>query len=210
MAFEINREDFWSEYHQQFGAANQSVTDGLNAILDQICPDETCWDNFNQIAYALATFKWETAGTFQPITERGATSYFSKYDAGTEIGNRLGNSQAGDGFLFRGRGYVQVTGRANYVKDGALLGIDLAGDPDQALQPAVAYKIASMGMKQGWFTGHRLSQYIATGSTPDYVSARRIINGQDHAQDIANIAQKFEAVLKAASNSESDVAVTGA
>jgi predicted chitinase len=57
---------------------------------------------------------WETARRFTPVTEFGQPSYFNKYDAGTPIGRRLGNMQPGDGFRFRGRGYVQITGRANY------------------------------------------------------------------------------------------------
>ena len=110
----------------------------------------------------------------------------------------MGNTQPGDGFKYRGRGYVQVTGRANYSHDGTLLGLDLVGNPDLALQPDVAYRIASRGMKEGWFTGHRLAAYFPDVGPPDYLGARHIINGSDHAQDIAEIAQKMEAILDAA------------
>lgn len=197
MRYQCNRNAFWTAYQKEFGAAPGGATAGLNTILDRIEADDSTFESIEQVAYALATFKWETAGTFEPIFERGPTSYFSKYDAGTQIGTRLGNTKPGDGFLFRGRGYVQLTGRANYAHDGKLLGIDLENNPDTALQPETAYKIASHGMKEGWFTGHKLSQHIPLGKQPDYVNARRIINGTDHAPDIAAIATKFASVLKA-------------
>ena len=198
MLYQCDRDAFWTAYQQQLGAAPPAAAAGLNAILDSIETDSTTFDSVEQVAYALATFRWETAGTFEPIFERGPTSYFAKYDAGTPIGTRLGNTEPGDGFKFRGRGYVQLTGRANYARDGKLLGLDLVNNPDAALKPDVAYRIATGGMKNGWFTGHRLSQHIPVGGTPDYVNARRIINGTDHAADIAAIAQKFASVLKTA------------
>jgi putative chitinase len=193
--YQFDRDLFFEGYGQEFEVATPAIQDSLEYLLDQIEPDVTNWENLNQIAYALATFKWETANTFQPIYERGPVSYFKKYEPGTPIGKRLGNTMPGDGYLYRGRGYVQLTGRANYTRDGQLLGIDLVGDPDKALQPGVAYQIASRGMHEGWFTGHRLAQHIATGSAPDYINARRIINGLDHAPEIAATARKFEQIL---------------
>lgn len=191
----FDRDRFFECYGQQFGTPSPTAQQGLQSLLDQIATDADNWDNLNQLAYGFATFKWETANTFQPIHERGPVSYFSKYDAGTPIGDRLGNTQAGDGYLFRGRGYVQLTGRANYTRDGQLLGIDLLSDPDQALRPDVAYRIAARGMRDGWFTGRKLADYIPTGGTPNFVLARKIINGQDHAEDIAGIARKFQLIL---------------
>jgi len=201
MPFQFNRDLFWQQFSAKHSIA-QGPMDGLNSILDEIEQDATDWQNIDQIAYALATFDWETAHTFHPIYEMGQPSYFSKYDAGTPIGERLGNTQPGDGFLFRGRGYVQLTGRANYQRIGQLLSVDLVGNPDLALQPPVAYRIAANGMRLGWFTGHRLSQYMPTGGAPDYVNARRIINGLDRAADIAAIAQNLQQVLTAAQLSQ--------
>jgi putative chitinase len=168
---------------------------GLSTVLGMIQADTATWDNVNQIAYALATIKWETSHTFNPIHEMGSISYFDQYDVGTPRGKGLGNTNPGDGFLFRGRGYVQITGRENYTHIGSLVGVDLVSNPDLALQPPIAYQIAANGMKNGWFAGRRLSQYIPTGAAPDYVNARRIINGLDHAADIAAIAQTFQGLL---------------
>ncbi|MDB5100965.1 MAG: class chitinase [Cyanobacteria bacterium RYN_339] len=53
----------------------------------------------------------------------------------------LGNTQPGDGVKYKGRGYIQLTGRANYAAYGAKLGIDLVNNPDLALRPDIAAKI---------------------------------------------------------------------
>lgn len=179
---------------QFYAPSNPADTGGFTSLIASICADANSWRSVAEIAYLLATVKWETARTFKPIHELGSLSYFDKYEPGTTLGTNLGNTQPGDGFLFRGRGYVQITGRANYHHIGSLLGIDLVGNPDQALDPEVAYDIAAGGMHGGWFTGRRLSQYM-TGDTPDFVNARRIINGVDHAADIAAIAQTFMGLL---------------
>ena len=211
MAFQFKRDVFWQQFSAKFGPSTQDPTSGLNFVLDQVGQDTTNWQNVNEIAYALATFAWETAHTFQPIYEKGQPTYFSKYDPGTRLGQNLGNTQPGDGFLFRGRGYVQITGRANYQKVGQFLAVDLIGTPDQALQPVLAYKIAANGMRLGWFTGRRLSQFIPTIGAADYLNARKIINVLDHAADIAAIAQNFQSVLTAAQTSQPAAAqATGA
>jgi hypothetical protein len=140
-------------------------------------------------AYLLATSYHETAQTMQPITEYGQQSYFNKYEPGTRIGKALGNTQPGDGYRYRGRGYVQITGRANYAKAGAKLGVDLIGNPEAALNPDLAARILVRGCTEGWFTGKKLSDYS------DYVNMRRVVNGTDRAEMIAGYAETFEAAL---------------
>lgn len=150
-------------------------------------------------AYMLATVKHECADTYQPVVERGARSYFDKYEPGTKLGKQLGNTAKGDGFLFRGRGYVQITGRANYQGLTAKLGLsgddDLIAHPDSALHPGVAYRIMSYGMRKGSFTGKKLADYVNAGGA-DYRQARRIINGLDRADTIKGYAVAFESILK--------------
>lgn len=58
-------------------------------------------------------------------------------------GGRLGNSQPGDGFRFRGRGTLQITGRENYQKYGEIIGVDLIAEPDKAAWPTIAPRIAA-------------------------------------------------------------------
>lgn len=153
-------------------------------------------------AYALATAFLETAGTMQPISEYGGPAYFRKmYDiegARPDKARELGNLTPGDGVRFHGRGYVQLTGRRNYVKAGKELGVDLVADPEAAKRPDIAAGVMVRGMNEGWFTGKKLNDYIA--SNPDlkqFTAARRIINGQDRAADVAGYAMTFYAALKA-------------
>lgn len=58
-------------------------------------------------------------------------------------GGRMGNRMPSDGFRFRGRGLVQLTGRANYVEMGILTGLDLVAEPDLVLRPEHAVQIAA-------------------------------------------------------------------
>lgn len=160
--------------------------------------------NRQQLAYILATAFHETARTMQPIYERGARSYFDKYEPGTPLGRRLGNTQPGDGFRYRGRGFVQLTGRRNYKFAGGKLGIDLIGRPDDALGTVIAAEILITGSLEGWFTGKSLGAFIDDideaddAETREFIAARRTINGQDKATLIAQEAIAFEVALKAA------------
>jgi putative chitinase len=192
----FDRDKFFDAYRAQFGGLSQAQMDGLEALLSAVEQDEEMNDP-RWAAYMLATVKHECADTWHPIVEKGNTAYFDKYNTGTTIGDRLGNTAAGDGFLFRGRGYVQITGRANYLRLGQALrlGNGLVDEADKALDPAIAYQIMSYGMRKGAFTGKKLADYI-TGTTCDYVNARRIINALDQADRIGGYAGGLEAVLK--------------
>ena len=57
-------------------------------------------------------------------------------------GGRMGNKAAGEGYKYRGRGYIQLTGKNNYADMSKKLGIDLVNNPDLANDPTIAYKIA--------------------------------------------------------------------
>ena len=61
-------------------------------------------------------------------------------------GGRMGNDQPGDGWKYRGRGLVQLTGKANYKtysNKGLLKGVDLVGNPELASDPDISVKIAA-------------------------------------------------------------------
>ena len=193
----FNHTTFFNGYREIYGKLNQGQVSGLDNLLGYIELDNEITD-IRWAAYMLATVKHECADTFQPITERGAKSYFNKYEPGTSIGKNLGNKVAGDGYNFRGRGYVQITGRANYQNMSSALGLsgenDLILHPDHTLHPDVAYRIMSYGMRKGSFTGKKLNDYI-NGTACDYTNARRIINGLDKAATIKGYAVTFESIL---------------
>jgi hypothetical protein len=104
----------------------------------------------------------------------------------------------GTELAYYGRGYVQLTWWANYAKAGVALkqGLDLLKDPDKVMEPETAYALMSHGMRtgQGFANGHKLADYFA-GVTRNYTGARHMVNGKDHAADIAALAEKFEDLL---------------
>lgn len=173
------------------GVVAKSQIDNANTLLRFIEAD-TELTNLQHASYILATAAWETGYKFAPVYERGSRHYFDKYEGRHD----LGNTHPGDGFRFRGRGQVQLTGFNNYTRFGDELNIDLIGNPDLALDPQIAYQIMSLGMRKGLFTGKKLSDFI-NASKCDYTKARRIINGNDKAATIARIAAGMEATLRA-------------
>lgn len=135
--------------------------------------------------YLIATCFHETAHTFLPVSERGSRSYFNKYEPTQKLGRTLGNTIAGDGYTYRGRGYVQITGRYNYARFSSQLQVNLIGQPALACDPQIAYRIISFGMKNGFFTGRKLGDYL-NEFRQDYFNARRVVNGIDRAEFIQN------------------------
>lgn len=170
---------------------------GTTAILEAMAGLPVAW-----CAYALATAYHETAHTMQPIKEYGGPKYFHRrYDIegqNPRLARQLGNTVAGDGVKYAGRGLVQITGRSNYIKAGAKLGVDLVNDPELALNKDIAALIMRYGMRDAWFTGRGFSHYLpATGpaTRAQFQAARRIINGVDKSDIIAGYALAFQDAL---------------
>ncbi|MBK6544251.1 MAG: hypothetical protein IPO78_10035 [Saprospiraceae bacterium] len=197
----FNRKKLLDGYVSRFGPLTNNLVEAFSFIFDHIKSDVRFTDSETdrrKLAYCMATFKWETAHTMRPIDERGGEAYFNKlYNPQTRVGKMLGNTKPGDGALFHGRGYVQITGRKNYAKAKKLTGVDLINEPERAKDPALAYHIAMQGMTDGWFTGKKLSNYFFD-NTADYVNARKIINGLDKADKIADIAREYSEILREA------------
>jgi putative chitinase len=153
-------------------------------------------------AYGLATPWLETDKTMQPVHEKGGDAYFHrKYDitGNPDKARELGNLSPGDGVKYAGRGYVQLTGKSNYRKAEAALGVPLVANPDLAMKADVAARILVWGMEGGSFTGKKLAHYLPQHGAADraaFKQARRIINGQDKADEIAGIALSFQRALQ--------------
>ena len=68
---------------------------------------------------------------------------------------RLGNDQPGDGFRYRGRGFIQITGRENYRSMGLKIGEELEANPDLAIEPRITIKIAAQTWLEKALPGER-------------------------------------------------------
>jgi hypothetical protein len=154
----------------------------LRQLLGFIASDEAMQDQ-RWVAYLLATTRHETWFTFAPVEEKG-----------NGAGHPYGNPDPITGKVYAGAGYIQLTWKGNYEKFSKILGVDLVNHPEYALNPTIAYKIASYGMVHGSFTGVGLGKYINSEEC-DYFNARRVINGIDSADSIAGFAQAFERSL---------------
>ncbi|WP_037552731.1 glycoside hydrolase family 19 protein [Sphingomonas sp. URHD0057] len=172
---------------------------GCNAVLEAMegLP-------ISYVAYALATAYHETASTMQPIREYGGTIYFTRmYDvtgARPQLALANGNTCAGDGPKYCGRGYVQLTWKNNYDRASKECGVDLVAYPDKAMNPDIAAKIMRSGMEHGWFTGKSFKDYLpiqGKATRQQFLFARYIINGRDKADKIADHAIEFQRALDA-------------
>ncbi|MBZ9807708.1 glycoside hydrolase family 19 protein [Mesorhizobium sp. ESP-6-2] len=136
----------------------------------------------NQCAYVLATSFWETAHTMRPVVE----AYWLSENW------RRNNLRY---YPWFGRGFVQLTWEKNYQRAERETGSPVHQNPQLALDPVVASKIAVTGMKEGWFTGRDLNDFIDLQHS-DFKGARAIINGKDKDDEIAAIARQYDADLK--------------
>jgi hypothetical protein len=152
----------------------------LPLVLNQ-CLDNGVIDR-GQIAYVFATAEHESHfGRFMMELADG-WDYEGRPD--------LGNTEPGDGPRFKGRGFVQITGRLNYGIWSDKLGINLIDNPEKAALPEIAALILVRGMRDASFTGVGLSDFIV-GDRRDFFNARRIVNALNRADDIAQIAEFY-------------------
>lgn len=182
----MNREAFFAAVRADpfSGSLSQSAVDGIEALL-------AAWDIYgdhdtNKLAYILGT-AFHESDRFKTMEEYASGA---AYEGRTDLGNYL----PGDGKRFKGRGFVQITGRKNYADWSQRLGIDLIADPERAEEHEIAARICVEGMMLGTFTGKALKKYIGD----DFYNARRVVNGTDRADVVAKYAKAFKAAMAAA------------
>ncbi len=192
----INRANFYISLKLNLFKTEISISqiEGMSNILDY-------WENNGfhdgrHLAYIFATLFHETARTMQPIKEygRGKTKPYGQKQ------KHSGVKYTEPDRIYYGRGFVQLTWYENYQLMGRLLGIDLLNNPDLACDLKIATKILFEGMMQGSssfgdFTGKCLEMYF-NDDKEDPIGARKIINGTDKAELIADYYKKFlQAIL---------------
>lgn len=148
---------------------------------------------------ALATVNTEVTNAYLPITENlnysasgllaTFPSYFRTYSevqayaykpvaiANKVYANRIGNGNemSGDGWKYRGRGYIQLTGKQNYKYYGDKIGVDLVNNPDLALDPVISAKILAV-----YFKDRKINEVC---NTRNWTLARKLVNGGTNGLD---------------------------
>lgn len=157
------------------GNIKQNLPDILSSLIEHRLSDKP------MVLMALATIRAEVE-SFQPVSEgqsRFNTSPsghpFDLYDRREDLGNR----GTPDGDRFKGRGYIQLTGRANYTNYGKLLSpvVDLVASPDKACEKDIASSLLSLFLAN---KETAIKQALLAG---DMVQARRLVNGGSHGLD---------------------------
>lgn len=211
MTERLNRETFFTELKKELfpdrfaGKDGQDQIKGIDLLIDE-------WEKRPDIsrpffAVILGTTKHETGSTMQPVRET-----FAKTDA-TAIKNLDRAFAKGqltwvstpywrEGYF--GRGYVQLTHKANYKKAGDKLNLDLVGNPSLALKPENAVRILFDGMIEGWFTGKAIKNFVDNIDEADeedfkeFKNSRKVVNGTDRDTEIASLILAFNKALKKA------------
>lgn len=161
------------------GAPPANIESNLPLVLNALVPPGLA--DKPMILMALSTIRAET-GSFAPIAE-GRSIYntspgghpFDLYDYRADLGN-LGPP---DGERFRGRGFVQLTGRSNYSVHGVAIGLGgkLIEDPELACAPEIAARLLASFLKA------RETKIRAALASNDLAAARRLVNGGSHGLD---------------------------
>lgn len=196
-------------------ALTQTQVEGIERIL-------RAWDDYGNadprfLAYLLATSYHETAGRLQPVreglasTDQGARDAVASLHRRGRISRNYALPHPVTKQSYYGRGDVQLTHYANYVKMGTLLDLPLATQPDLALDPYNSARILIEGTMRGVstrgdFTGKALEQFIGPDHC-DFLHARQTVNGMDKATLICGYAEIFLAALLEAGDSVEGVGV---
>src|SRR5262245_51146628 len=102
----------------------------------------------------------------------GPTDAQRRYEPVTRLSQNLGNTEAGDGKRFKGRGPIQLTGRANYKRFGDLLNVDLVAEPPRAATPNVAFRVAGL-----YWSKRGLNELADLATEDAFTEITRRING---------------------------------
>lgn len=150
--------------------ANPEVVNQMNSLLNSgvgkalVGEARAAGMKGRELAQFLAQCAHESLN-FSTLRELGDESHYKQYDIkhNPEKAKRLGNTKPGDGFKYIGRGFIQLTGKDNYMRAGKALGLPLLEQPELAERPDIAAKIAV------WFWKNRVHPKIN-----DYSNTRAV------------------------------------
>lgn len=183
-------------------------TDGILDAFEQVGNGER-----TTLAYALATAYHETGGRMVPVREGFASTDAGARSAVNNLARRRGpgssvaryaQPQPPHGHVYYGRGHVQLTWLDNYRRSSADAGVDLVANPDAMLDPVISARVLILGLIDGRWNGrgHGIEHYEDQDGLPglsevEAIAARRTVNVQDKASQIAAYYRAFDAALVA-------------
>ena len=158
---------------------SQSIQQTLSGLYDKLVAELKSQSIYSDLTLigCLATIRVEVGRNYQPIPEYASGQAY-------EFRKDLGNIYAGDGVKYKGRGYIQITGRSNYQIYGDYIGVDLINNPDLALDSQNAVKILVK-----YFKDRHINNLC---SQKDWERVRRAVNGGLNGYDVfINIINQF-------------------
>lgn len=152
---------------------NSQQSNTINAMI-QYWSDNYKDKDTRLFAYILATVYHETNRSMAPLEEVGK-------------GRNLpyGLPDPDSGHTYYGRGLIQLIWSQNYKKIASIIGVDIYGNPDLALDTSTSAAIAIEVMMRGLVTGKKLTDYLSSDKF-DPINARRSLNSLDRAELISN------------------------
>lgn len=133
----------------------------------------------------LAAFLGQCAHESAKFTATKEFSSGQQYEGRAD----LGNTQPGDGVKYKGRGFIMITGRANYTAAGKALGIDLVNHPELAERPDVATKVSL------WYWNKYVKPRISNFANTKQVT-KKVNGGVNGLQDRTKLTKSFQVANK--------------
>lgn len=142
----------------------------------------------NELAALMAQTAHETLN-FTRMREVGTPEYFAKKYENKRKAKILGNKVRGDGERYKGRGFIQLTGRDNYKRAGTALGLPLEANPELAADPNVAAKVAV------WYWQNRVAPKVQDFTNTRAVT-KKINPGMKHAKQRQQQFKKYQVAMR--------------
>lgn len=197
----INRKKFYEVYRahkKKLGPLTQTVVNRMNFLLDKLDEAKEI-DTADDYGFYLGEIGRETGFRWEPCregfckTDAGSIAAVTKMYRDGRISYNYAKPQK-NGKSYFGRGFGQITWPENYVLCGEAIGMgrQLYDNPDLMLDPEIAWKVFYIGCLKGIFTRgkHKLRDWVNENKA-DFYNARRIVNGLDHAREVADYCQIF-------------------
>jgi putative chitinase len=160
------RPAMWTAHLNQCMAACEiSTPDRQSAFLGQVLHESGGLKSLEEaLSYSAARLRQVWPRRFTSDEQAAAYSHQPEKLANYVYAGRMGNGDeaSGDGWKYRGRGLIQLTGRDNYARFAADMQVDALANPDLLLQPQMA------ALTAGWFwTSHNLNFLADQATGPD-------------------------------------------